>query len=227
MRQAQRILIVGGGALGLQMACDIADTYPDKRLTLIHPHDRFLPLFKPFLHEQATRRLKQLGVEVIMGDRVILPASGRPGELDAPMEHVGPSITRTFGGRAIEADLRIFATGQRPNTQLMRDFLPQVVQPNGLIRIQRTLQVDDDRHANIYAVGDVRRQPCLTVLMCPVRGSVRRNSGRPHRLERGGHRGAERRQADRGGGERRQAQRAAAHALRAVQAVRRSLLCSI
>jgi len=140
------------------MACDIADTYPDKRLTLIHPHDRILPLFKPFLHEQATRRLKELGVEVIMGDRVILPASGRPGETDASMEHVGPTVTRTYGGRSIEADLRIFATGQRPNTQLMRDFLPGVVKPNGLVAIQRTLQVDDDRHANVYAVGDCADQ---------------------------------------------------------------------
>lgn len=160
IEQAQNILIVGLGALGIQYATDIKDLYPRKRVTAIHPHERVLTLFKPELHDTVIKRFDELGIDYILGDRVILPPQGKPGLAaeDVPMEHVGPTVTRTYGGKRIEADLRIFATGQRPNTALMKSFIPSTLNADGTVRVQRTMQVDHDAYPRIYSVGDCADQ---------------------------------------------------------------------
>ena len=41
----------------------------------------------------------------------------------------------------------------------MRTFSPKAVDDKGFITVQRTLQIVDGRHPNVYAVGDVRGVP--------------------------------------------------------------------
>ncbi|GAA5874416.1 hypothetical protein JCM8547_005393 [Rhodosporidiobolus lusitaniae] len=176
--EATSILIAGGGALGIQYASDIADLYNNpenkehlkpfekdgklpcqKKITLVHSRDRFLPLYNQEMHEEISRRLKVLGVDVVLGERLQLP----PMEEDKPGEM--KSITLK-DGREIKYDLLMRCTGQKPNSQLFRDFLPETLDEQGYINIKPTLQVDVERvpdfeelsekiRRNIYAIGDV------------------------------------------------------------------------
>lgn len=152
IKRASSILIVGGGALGIQYASDIGDLYPDKRVTLIHSRDRLLPVFEASLHESAMKRLTELNVDVILGDRVILP-EGHVFE-GKELDH---RIIQTTNGRSIESDLQLFCTGQQPNTTLVKKFLPNAVgQKDGLIKVKKTLQINAPGHnvPHIFAVGD-------------------------------------------------------------------------
>ena len=53
IRKARSVLIVGGGALGIQFATDIADVYPEKRVTLLHSREQLLPRFMPEMHDKS------------------------------------------------------------------------------------------------------------------------------------------------------------------------------
>ncbi|WFD30409.1 hypothetical protein MSPP1_001428 [Malassezia sp. CBS 17886] len=92
IRESKEIVIVGGGALGVEFATDIASLYAGaeaKRVTLIHSRKQLLPNFDPRIHEAAYKRLRELGVHVVMGQRLAL-AEGCP---------LGSSVTQEGGGK--------------------------------------------------------------------------------------------------------------------------------
>ena len=190
--------------MGIQYATDIADLYnnpanavhlgekaaaagsppPKKRITLVHSRDRFMPLYKQEMHDEIMKRMRELGVDVVLGERPDLGdvKDDKPGE---------KRILRLSDGREVEYDLLVSlrrqgsaihvrgreaddaraytqmrCTGQKPNSQLMRDFLPGALDKYGYINVRDTLQVDlsrvpdQDRYServrrNLFAIGDV------------------------------------------------------------------------
>lgn len=72
VKASNEIVLVGGGALGVQFASDIASVYPGKKVTLIHSRQKLLPNFDERIHDIAYHRLKQLGVNVVLGERLAL-----------------------------------------------------------------------------------------------------------------------------------------------------------
>lgn len=72
IKGSQEIVLVGGGALGVQFATDIAAVHPGKKVTLIHSRKQLLPNFDERVHDIAYHRLKQLGVNVVLGERLAL-----------------------------------------------------------------------------------------------------------------------------------------------------------
>lgn len=67
---AKRIIVVGGGPAGLEIAADIKDKYPEKETTLIHSRERLLNHFGPKLGLAAKTALEDLGVKLLLGHRV-------------------------------------------------------------------------------------------------------------------------------------------------------------
>lgn len=72
VRASQDIVLVGGGALGVEFATDIKSIYPEKHVTLIHSRKQLLPNFDIHVHEAAYARLTELGVELVLGERLAL-----------------------------------------------------------------------------------------------------------------------------------------------------------
>lgn len=73
IRNAERIAVVGGGAVGVQLAGDIKSVYMEKDVVLIHSQSELLPNFGSRLHEYVDSRLQKMGVEVILDERPELP----------------------------------------------------------------------------------------------------------------------------------------------------------
>lgn len=106
--------------MGIQYATDIADLYNNpanaahlgekaaaadspprkKRITLVHSRDRFMPLYKQEVHDEVMRRMKELGVEVVLGERPDLGdvKDDKPGE---------KRTLRLSDGREVEYDLLV------------------------------------------------------------------------------------------------------------------------
>jgi thioredoxin reductase len=70
---AGRIAVVGGGAVGVELASDIKDFYPDKDVTLIHSRERLLPTFGEKLHTHVLKRLEEMGITVLLNERPTIP----------------------------------------------------------------------------------------------------------------------------------------------------------
>ncbi|KXN83174.1 Apoptosis-inducing factor 2, partial [Leucoagaricus sp. SymC.cos] len=116
-----------------EFATDIAAIYPNKKVTLLHSRDRFLPRFDEAMHFEVLRSLKDENIEVILGERLNLDSiKNGQGIVNTT---TGRKVVRTVKGREIEADLLLLCTGQKPNTQI-------TVNPeNSLAQVIRTLQI--------------------------------------------------------------------------------------
>ncbi|KAL4751797.1 hypothetical protein BDW72DRAFT_212564 [Aspergillus terricola var. indicus] len=151
IEHASHIAVVGGGPVGIQIATDIASYFPDKKVTLVHSRPQLLPNFGPRLHEHVYKTMKQLNIDVILGERPQLKGTGA----DA-----GQGTLSFKDGRTAKYDLVIPCTGQRPNSKLLEKLVPAAVCPTTRqILVRPTLQVADPSNANprIFALGDVAR----------------------------------------------------------------------
>ncbi|CAE6486334.1 unnamed protein product [Rhizoctonia solani] len=167
LKGVQSVLVVGGGALGIQFATDLKDMYPQKQITLLHSRMQLLPKFPEKMHNEITKTMHRLGVSLILGQRLDL---GTTLPDNTEYDEKGRRVVKTESGKRICADLVLLCTGQAPNTALMRDLAPQAVDANtGLVKVLRTMQVDlphstfvaQDEMPNqvttmphIYAIGD-------------------------------------------------------------------------
>jgi NADH dehydrogenase FAD-containing subunit len=74
IKASQRIAIVGGGPVGVELASDIKDFYPDKDVTLIHSRGQLLNNFGKRLQDYALKTLQEeLKVRVLLNERPEIP----------------------------------------------------------------------------------------------------------------------------------------------------------
>ncbi|PBP24286.1 hypothetical protein BUE80_DR004847 [Diplocarpon rosae] len=142
------IVIIGGGAVGVQMATDIKELYPSKSVTLVHSRPNLMNKFHPKLHAIIAERSAELGIELKLGSRVKLPADGYPN--DGRMFEV-----ELEDGTKIPADFAIIATGQTPQSEIVKQLSPQSVGEDQFVKVKKTLQLFDERFPNVFALGDV------------------------------------------------------------------------
>jgi nitrite reductase (NADH) large subunit len=134
--QKKRVVVVGGGLLGLEAAYGLAKA--GACVTLIHLMDR---LMERQLDEPAAELLKSL-VER-KGIKILLSANTARIAGEARVE--GVELT---DGRRIDADAVIFAAGIRPNIALARD---------AGIAVNRGIVVDDHLQSaapDVFALGE-------------------------------------------------------------------------
>ncbi|PVG02427.1 FAD/NAD(P)-binding domain-containing protein [Serendipita vermifera] len=167
------VLVVGGGALGVQMASDIASVYPDKEVTLIHSRNQLLPVYNFKLHEYLLKALLALKVNVVLGQRLNMDSIREP-----KYDDEGRQIVWTSTGDCYKAHVVLLCTGSDPNTKVIASGLGSgVIDPSTrLVRVLRSLQVvnypvvdastskeakdeaQDDEKTNpfphIFAIGD-------------------------------------------------------------------------
>lgn len=68
---AQTVVVVGGGAAGVEVATDAKSLYPNKNIILVHSRSAVMHRFGKELQKAALEGLQGLGVEVILEDRVV------------------------------------------------------------------------------------------------------------------------------------------------------------
>lgn len=115
LKKAQKIVILGGGAVGvrewsarssfarprlthlrrtLEMATDLAVIYEgQKDITLVQSRT-LMPRFHPQLHEICMKRFEELGIKTVLGSRAVVPEGG----------YEGVKEVRTEAGKVVEAD---------------------------------------------------------------------------------------------------------------------------
>lgn len=153
LRQSRHATIVGGGAVGFQMALDLKELYPEKEVTLVHSRDALMHQFHREFHAILKNAFDEQGIRLITNTRAKIPEKGFPND--------GNRFTVNLtNGEQVETDFVILATGQKPNNELI-DTLPTnnseglINQSNGFLRIRKSLQLQDDAYNNIFAVGDI------------------------------------------------------------------------
>ncbi|PSN65459.1 putative amid-like NADH oxidoreductase [Corynespora cassiicola Philippines] len=139
---AKRIAVVGGGAVGVEVASDIKSFFPEKDVAIIHSRAQLLNSFGSRLHEHVVSVFEEMGIAVLLNERPVIPAEG--------------SVLRLFNGKETCFDLIIPCTGQKPNSSIVASLSPELIsKQSSHLNVKPTLQVDDDALPHIFAFGDV------------------------------------------------------------------------
>jgi NADH dehydrogenase FAD-containing subunit len=123
--------------------------------------------FHPKLHKLISARAEELGIKVVLEERVKVPEDGFTvdgTEFDVDL----------LSGSSLRADLvvcasfllflrhslllplhKIRATGHTPISAPLRTLAPECLTPDGYISVRRTLQLADPAYRTVFAIGDV------------------------------------------------------------------------
>ncbi|MBU0481840.1 MAG: FAD-dependent oxidoreductase [Proteobacteria bacterium] len=138
--QIGKAVIIGGGAIGVEMAESFADLW-GVETTLIEFMPILLPnILDPVFSAMLATHLRQHGVNVFTGEGV------RAIEAD----NNGRACRVITDARTVDADIVIMAAGVRPRSDLAREA-GLLVSPRGGIIVNNRLQTSDP---DIYAAGD-------------------------------------------------------------------------
>jgi len=140
-KQPKRIAVLGGGVVGSEFACFFAAL--GTRVTLIEMLPRLVPAEDDEIAQALERELKKQNVDLHLGTKV-------DGVKDGP---AGSVVLTLAGGKSVEVDTVLVATGRRPYTTGLG------LEPIGVARGDHGKIVVNDRLETtvkgIYAIGDV------------------------------------------------------------------------
>jgi NADH dehydrogenase FAD-containing subunit len=144
LRAARRVAIVGAGAVGTELAGEIATGMPGKVVTLILATHQLFPGFPAKLGARLARDLTALGVDLKLG----VTAAG----FDAGNPPVSGAL-RLSQGTHLDADLIIPAVGARPSSAVAQSIANASFDSSGRVVVDRWLRVAG--RSNVFALGDV------------------------------------------------------------------------
>ncbi len=148
LNKAASVLIIGGGPVGVELAGEIADHYPQKSVTIAQGPDRLLDKLAPKASRLAEELLTSLGVKVL---------------LDTRLSETNPALRK--------ADVVYTCVGQQANTSLMLTHFAGGLTDRGRIKVDENLRVEGT--SNIYALGDSSTAPGLKLgFLADVQGAL-------------------------------------------------------
>ncbi len=145
----QRLLVIGGGIIGLEMACVYRAL--GSAVTVVEMMDQLMPGADPDLVKPLHKYLEKQGVRFLLGTRVEQVATA------------DQALKASFdGSQALETaefDRVLVCVGRRPNgDRIGAEHAGIKVDDKGFIAIDGQMRTNVD---HIYAIGDIVGQPML------------------------------------------------------------------
>jgi NADH dehydrogenase FAD-containing subunit len=147
LAQADRVLLVGAGPVGIELAGEIRHAWPEKSIVLLDVADEILGgPYMPELKAELRRQLVESRVELILGSPLRQAPTTEPGEL-------ATFTVTTEAGTEVTADIWFRCYGVVPNSDYLGDALASARRSDGFIEVGPTLQVAGQ--TSVFAVGDI------------------------------------------------------------------------
>ncbi len=144
-----RLLVIGGGIIGLEMACVYAAL--GSKVSLVELTKQLMPGADIDLVRPLEKRIRRLYAQILLGVKVTAVTADAAG-LHVSFEGAGAPATEVY-------DSVLVAVGRKPNGHTIGlEAAGLALDPRGFINVdgqQRT------RQAHIFAIGDIVGQPML------------------------------------------------------------------
>lgn len=145
-----RVLILGAGPVGLELAGEIKDVWPDKYVVILDKADQLLPGFLPEVRNELHHQLDELGIDV-------WPGTGLTALPTVEAGRAGRFAVTTDKGEQIVADIWFQAFGVEINTGYLADGYLSPLTEQKTVPVTERLNVQGYEH--IYAIGDIAALP--------------------------------------------------------------------
>ncbi len=142
---ADTVAIVGGGAVGIELAGEIAHAMPDKRVTLISAQPRLFPDKPVAFGASLAKKLERAGVHLVLGHRAQ--------NLQSHTEPYAGSL-RLADEPEHDFDLIFPVLGARANADLLQALPGTETRTSGRIKVDAWLRPSSSL-PNVFAAGDV------------------------------------------------------------------------
>jgi apoptosis-inducing factor 2 len=147
LSEADRVLLVGAGPVGIELAGEIRHVWPDKSIVLLDVADEVLGgPYKSELKAELRRQLAEFRVEMLLGSPLRQLPPTEPGEL-------GTFTVATESGAEVTADIWFRCFGVVPNSDYLGAALAPARRSDGFIEVGPTLQVAGQ--TTVFALGDI------------------------------------------------------------------------
>ncbi|WP_410667990.1 FAD-dependent oxidoreductase [Amycolatopsis sp. cmx-4-68] len=149
---ATRVLLLGAGPVGLELAGEIKAVWPDTAVTIVDPAPDILgaTALPDELRAEVRRQLDEAGVELVLGTALTADPPHEPGR-------GGEFTVTTRSGRQLSADIWFRCHGVVPATEYLGGGLAAALDEKGALRVGPDLRVPG--HAGVFAIGDVTAIP--------------------------------------------------------------------
>jgi len=141
----ERLLVVGGGMVGVEMA-SIYQAF-GSQVTLVEALPRLLPTEEPAVGELLKETLSGRGIQVIV-DTGVREVSPKDGGVEAWLQD----------GTRHQADRLLAAVGRRPNAEGLGLDQVGIHTDGGRVKVDETMRTNS---AAVYAIGDLIGAPML------------------------------------------------------------------
>ncbi|HEX2152814.1 MAG TPA: NAD(P)/FAD-dependent oxidoreductase [Acidimicrobiia bacterium] len=148
-----RLLIVGGGTVGVEMAQ--AWAWLGSHVTLVHNSRHLLKSEEPFVSDELRGAFERIGITVLTETETERLRTEDDGSTVASVRHGDGTIEE------IDADEVLVATGRRPRTDDV-GLLEIGLQPGQRLTVDSHMRVQGVEAGWLYAVGDVNGRALLT-----------------------------------------------------------------
>lgn len=135
---AKKVLVIGGGVVGVELAGEIAYAMPNISLSLAHNSDVLLNGFADKTQNKSLVQLRQLGVNVVF---------------NSGYQKIDNHYVDKNTGKVSDADLVFEATGALPNNEYIKENLSHILNDYGYVQVNDNLEVVGEN--NLYALGDI------------------------------------------------------------------------
>ncbi|CAF0739959.1 unnamed protein product [Adineta steineri] len=155
IQQAEQILIIGGGPVGIELAGEIATDYPEKDITIVHNQMTLLQpkAFQDKIYVRLQEQLERMKIKIILNDGIELS--------DDLLRH---KLNYVEGKRTyiteknkinITADLTFLCIGAHVNNKSIKNgpLISKLNPQTGRLIVNNYFQVDG--YENIFAIGDI------------------------------------------------------------------------
>ncbi len=141
VKAAKEILIIGGGFVGVELAAEIIEAYPEKSLRVLEMLPTLLPRSPPKAREYARKYLENWGVKIHCGEKL------QKVEGDAERKQF---ITDRS---SYAPDIAFLSTGIMPNYEHLSEHCSLSLNERNFLCVNGHLQVQN--FSNIFAAGDL------------------------------------------------------------------------
>ena len=138
LEKANKVLIIGGGLVGVELAAEIIETYPKKEVTICHSRDKLINRNHPKAISAVEKFFEKRNVKVIRGEKV---------------KEFKKKHCVTDKGTKMKTDMVFTTTGIKPNYELMEKNFKDKITERKNILVNDFLQLPG--FPNIFVAGDI------------------------------------------------------------------------